>query len=75
MMWVICQNERKVIVMNELQSLRERIDSEGVKAVVDKLVLLKKSLKVWFFSYVCVYSLSLVFFGYWVLIFWSFTGA
>ncbi|KAL6212160.1 hypothetical protein ACLB2K_017381 [Fragaria x ananassa] len=38
-------NERKVIVMNELQSLRERIDSEGVKAVVDKLVLLKKSLK------------------------------
>ncbi|XP_004291425.1 PREDICTED: coiled-coil domain-containing protein 93 [Fragaria vesca subsp. vesca] len=38
-------NERKVIVMNELQSLRERIDNEGVKAVVDKLVLLKKSLK------------------------------
>ncbi|KAM5566293.1 coiled-coil domain-containing protein 93 [Rosa sericea] len=37
--------ERKVTVMNELQSLREKIDNEGAKAVVDKLVSLKKSLK------------------------------
>ncbi|XP_050364889.1 uncharacterized protein LOC126783458 [Argentina anserina] len=37
--------ERKVIVMNELQSLRERVGDEGAKAVVDKLVSLKKSLK------------------------------
>lgn len=49
--------------MNELQSLREKIDNEGAKAVVDKLVSLKKSLKVWYFSHICVYTLSLVFFG------------
>ncbi|KAK9946106.1 hypothetical protein M0R45_011583 [Rubus argutus] len=37
--------ERKVSVVNELQCLRERIDNEGAKAVVDKLVFLKQSLK------------------------------
>lgn len=43
--------------MNELQCLRERIDNEGAKAVVDKLVFLKQSLKVHYLSssYLCLY--------------------
>lgn len=44
--------------MNELQCLREKIDNEGAKAVVDKLVFLKQSLKVPHYlssSYLCLY--------------------
>lgn len=40
------QIERKANVTNELQSLREKIDKEGDKAAVHKLISLRQALKV-----------------------------
>lgn len=40
------QIERKSNVTNELQSLREKIDKEGAKAAVHKLISLRQALKV-----------------------------